>query len=329
MREMRETYESIREWKDDEIKTHTSDTHSLNQFHDEVMRAVFNVSLQKMKEEKGNPPSAYTWFVMGSAGRFEQGVISDQDHGMVYEEEGMDADSYFLALGKEVSLGLHVTGYPYCEGKVMSSNPIWCKSLKAFEKQLFNWMDEVSFESMRYLQIFVDARALAGEEEFITHLKSVIDDCRKKSPKLLKRFMDNIMHIKPSVGPLGQIFTESNGPYQGSLNLKQAAFLPYVNAIRILAVKEGVLAASTLDRIQELSKDAFYKKELSEYKESFTHLLQYRMSNLKRIEEYDDVHYLPIQKLSREEKKEIKTILKNGKKLHHFVQGIIEKGVHK
>ncbi|MDQ0857396.1 DUF294 nucleotidyltransferase-like domain-containing protein [Bacillus sp. V2I10] len=326
---MGESYESIRAWKDEEIYKYTSDTHSLNQFHDQVMRAVFNISLQRVKEEKGTPPSPFTWFVMGSAGRYEQGVISDQDHGMVYEKSGIDADQYFLALGKEVSLGLHIAGYPYCEGKVMSSNPVWCKSLGVFEKQLSKWMDEVSFESMRYLQIFVDARVLEGEETFINHLKNVIDDCQKKSPKLLKRFMDNIMHLKPSVGPLGQIFTENSGPYQGSLNLKQAAFLPYVNAVRILAIKEGVLAASTLDRIDKLSKDEFYRNELRDYKTSFANLLQFRMSNLKRIQDYDDVHYLPIQKLSRAERKEMKTILKNGKKLHHFVQGIIEKGVHK
>ncbi|UAL51883.1 MULTISPECIES: DUF294 nucleotidyltransferase-like domain-containing protein [Metabacillus] len=326
---MGESYESIRAWKDEEIYKYTSDTHTLNQFHDQVMRAVFNISLQRVKEEKGTPPSPFTWFVMGSAGRYEQGVISDQDHGMVYEKSGTDADQYFLALGKEVSLGLHIAGYPYCEGKVMSSNPVWCKSLGAFENQLSKWMDEVSFESMRYLQIFVDARVLEGEETFVNHLKNVIDDCQKKSPKLLKRFMDNIMHLKPSVGPLGQIFTENSGPYQGSLNLKQAAFLPYVNAVRILAIKEGVLAASTLDRIDELSNDEFYRNELSDYKTSFANLLQFRMSNLKRIQDYDDVHYLPIQKLSRAERKEMKTILKNGKKLHHFVQGIIEKGVHK
>lgn len=326
---MGESYESIRAWKDEEIYKYTSDTHTLNQFHDQVMRAVFNISLQRVKEEKGTPPSLFTWFVMGSAGRYEQGVISDQDHGMVYEKSGTDADQYFLALGKEVSLGLHIAGYPYCEGKVMSSNPVWCKSLGAFENQLSKWMDEVSFESMRYLQIFVDARVLEGEETFVNHLKNVIDDCQKKSPKLLKRFMDNIMHLKPSVGPLGQIFTENSGPYQGSLNLKQAAFLPYVNAVRILAIKEGVLAASTLDRIDELSNDEFYRNELSDYKTSFANLLQFRMSNLKRIQDYDDVHYLPIQKLSRAERKEMKTILKNGKKLHHFVQGIIEKGVHK
>ncbi|TDL78818.1 DUF294 nucleotidyltransferase-like domain-containing protein [Peribacillus frigoritolerans] len=326
---MGESYESIRSWRDEEIKKYTSDTLSLNQFHDKVMRAVFDVSLQKMMEEKGTPPSSFSWFVMGSAGRFEQGVISDQDHGMVYENSGTDADQYFLALGKEISLGLHLAGYPYCEGKVMSSNPVWCKSLGAFEEQLLKWMEEVSFESMRYLQIFVDARVLAGEAAFIDHFKKIIDECQKKSPKLLKRFMDNIMHLKPSVGPLGQIFTESSGPFQGSLNLKQAAFLPYVNAVRILAIKEGVLAASTLERIDELSKDEFYRNELNDYKTSFANLLQFRMSNLKRIKEYDDVHYLPIQKLSRAEKKEMKTILKNGKKLHHFVQGIIEKGVHK
>lgn len=325
---MGDSYGSIREWRKKEIQNHMSDAHSLNVFHDRVMRTVFERSLQIVKEEKGDPPSPYAWFVMGSAGRFEQGVVSDQDHGMVYEKSGAAEEEYFLALGKELSDGLHAAGYPYCEGKVMSSNPLWCKSAEGYEGQLDKWMEDVSFESMRYLQIFIDARTMAGDDKLLVRLKRRVDSYQKKTPKLLQRFLDTIMHIKPSVGPIGQIFTESSGHYQGCLNIKQAAFLPYVNAVRILAIKEGIMESSTLERINSLSLQDEYKNELEIYKDSFLRLLQFRMSNLKRIKEYDDVHYLPVQDLTRAEKKELKTILKNGKKLHHYVQVIIEKGVH-
>jgi CBS domain-containing protein len=138
--------------------------------------------------------------------------------------------------------------------------------------------------------------------------------------------MDNIQHIKHAVGPLGQLYVEPSGKYEGCIDLKKAAFLPYVNAIRLLAIKEGIDETSTLERIDRLSKIDEYKEELPYYKRNFEKLLEYRYNLFHHADSYDDVHYLNIKNLSKVEKREIKNILRDGKKLHHYVQGIIDKG---
>ena len=194
----------------------------------------------------------------GSGGRLEQGFISDQDHGLIFEEDTVECNNYFLALGEELTNGLAFVGYPYCKGKIMSSNPIWCKSINAWEKQLLSWMESESFEAIRYLQIFYDARIVEGKVNFISRLKSFIHEYHSKHPNLIKRYIANIKHVKNVIGPFGQILVERYGTYQGNIDLKYSAFVPYVNAIRLLAMKEGIHETSTLSRMHKLNQNAKY-----------------------------------------------------------------------
>ncbi|MEI4771863.1 DUF294 nucleotidyltransferase-like domain-containing protein [Psychrobacillus sp. FJAT-51614] len=311
-----ETYESIREWKDNNITAFLSDTISLNDFHDQVMHKVLRIAKSKMKRD--SPPCNFSWFITGSGGRFEQGFISDQDHGIVYEVSSVENDSYFKELGEEISHGLDITGYPYCQGKVMSSNPIWCKSLQDWQTQIQLWMETESWETIRYLQIFFDARVLHGKFGYIYRLKSYIYQYQLKHPFLLQRFTANVMRVKNAIGPIGQIIVERHGIYQGCVNLKYAAFLPYVNAIRLLSIKEGIQETSTLSRMNRIINLNDYEKMLKNCEKNFSDLLKYRLL-LTQVKSYSDTQYLNIEKLSKEERKEIKRIIKDGKRLHDEV----------
>lgn len=313
-----ETYESLREWKDQNIMSYLQNTISLNDFHDQVMQHVMDIAKCKLKEE---PPCSFTWFITGSGGRKEQGLISDQDHGIVYERSSEEYEEYFKALGEELAFGLHVVGYPYCQGNIMSSNPLWCKSAERWKSQLEDWMKEESWEAIRHLQIFFDARILCGDQSYINELKLFIYQFQLDHPSLLRRFSANIKHVKNVIGPVGQILVEQHGNYQGCVNLKYAAFLPYVNAVRLLSIKEGIYETSTLSRIVQLKRSNKYDKMLQNCERNFLDLLKYRIS-LIQIENYTDTHYLRIHNLSKEERKEIKRILKDGKRLHEEVIAI-------
>ena len=304
-------YESIRDWKDMYIMSSLTDTGSLNDFHDQVMLKVMSLAQGKI----GDPPCGFTWFITGSGGRREQGLISDQDHGIVYETSDVKNDAYFKKLGEELALGLQIVGYPYCKGNVMSSNPLWCKSLEHWRQQLNEWMIDEGWEAIRNLQIFYDARALCGKRNFIDELKKFIYQFVRQHPSILRRFSANIEHIKNVIGPIGQILVERHGPYQGSINLKYSAFLPYVNAVRLLSIKEGVFVTSTLSRMKELIDLKYYEKLLQDCEKNFEDLLKYRLTMLQK-KTYEDTHYLNINVLSKEQQKEMKRVLKDGKRLH-------------
>ena len=320
-----QSYESIKNWRVHHLSQHLEDSTALNRFHDSVMRKTFDHALTRLG--KGNPPCPYTWFITGSGGRMEQGMISDQDHGIIYENSNLETQEYFLALGVELSYGLNIVGYPYCEGGIMCSNPLWSKSIEEWKVQISQWMKEASWSTIRYLQIFYDARRLVGTDSFIPELKSFIHQFQKDNPRLLKRMMDNVMHMKTAIGPLGQLIVEEKGIHTGSIDLKYSAFLPYVNAVRILAIKEGILDTATIDRLNRLIALPKYQQELLDYKINFQKLFHYRLGLFQQADSYDDTHYLNIKHFSKEKKKELRKILKDGKKLHQYVSGIIEKGV--
>jgi CBS domain-containing protein len=316
------SYESIKGWKETHIADYMSDSESLNTFHDEVMKKVFDVASARLKSK---PPCSFVWFITGSGGRFEQGLISDQDHGIVYSEDSQEANHYFHELGKEISLGLEVVGFPLCEGKVMSSNPLWCQAVTSWKSQVVSWMEESSWVSIRNLQIFYDARRLIGDSNLLFQIKGVIHDYCHEHPSVLARLLENVKHVKKTIGPLGQIIVEEKGLHAGAIDLKYSAFIPYVNAVRLLAWKEGISETSTINRLKELSKLGKYE-DLSAYQENFLQLLQFRLKHLSRSASYDDSHYLYVKRLTKEDQKIIKKILKDGRKLQQYVQRMIEKG---
>ncbi|MDR7071526.1 DUF294 nucleotidyltransferase-like domain-containing protein [Fictibacillus barbaricus] len=319
------SYDSLKNWRDSEIDKHLTDSAELNHFHDTVMKNVYEIALERMKVQCGEPPCLFSWFLMGSAGRFEQAIISDQDHGLIYEQSDEKSNEYFQKLGKEITSGLYAVGYPYCDGHVMSSNPVWCKSKREWEAQMTKWLKEESFESIRFLLIFYDARVLVGEEKYVSELKQKIHDYIETKPYFMERLLENTIHVKKAVGVFQQFLTETHGAHTGSIDLKHSGFLPFVNCIRLFALKEKAASSTTLSRIDELSNLPAYTAELDVYRADFEKLLSYRLKqHQKSTEDYDDVHYLDIKELDKAEKKELKNLFKNGKKLQEYTKSIIK-----
>lgn len=317
------SYLEIRRFRDDQLIWVSRNHLQLNLLHDEIINRVITVSVKQIEESFGPIPCSFSFFMMGSAGRFEQSVWSDQDHGIIYQQQGTEIHSYFLELGKEISKGLHLAGYDYCDGGVMASNPLWCKSQSEWKQQLINWAIDSTWESIRQLLIFIDGRSLYGEASLIEILKIEVYETIHKE-NLFKQILNNTLHLKKGIGVLGQILVETHGLYTGSLNIKEKALFPYVNAIRLLAIKGNILETSTLSRLEKLKEFElpYSKREL--YKQQFLKLLNFRLSHSKPSN-YENSHYLPIRNLSKTQKEEVKEILKNGVDLYRYVRNLIEK----
>jgi CBS domain-containing protein len=317
------SYLEIRKFRDDQMIWVSRDHLRLNQLHDEIIQRVISVSIKLTEKKYGSLPCPFTFFMMGSAGRFEQSVWSDQDHGIIYQHQGTAINEYFWALGKEISQGLNLAGYEYCDGNVMASNPLWCKSLSDWRQQLKNWSSTSNWESIRHLLIFIDGRSLYGDASLLENLKTEVYHTIH-SENLFKKVHSNTLYLKKGMGVLGQILVETHGPHTGSLNIKEKALFPYVNAVRLLAIKGNILETSTLLRLEKLSQIELpsIKREL--YKQQFLKLLNFRLS-LSKPDNYENSHYLPITTLSKTQKEEVKEILKNGASLYLYVRRLIEK----
>jgi CBS domain-containing protein len=295
----------------------------LNYFHDLIYDLVISVAISDFSKKFGKPPSLFSFFVMGSAGRMEQSIWSDQDHGLVFTTNSNEAQEYFLLLGKEISKGLEIAGYKKCSGSVMASNPLWCKSMKNWEDQLGRWADESTWESIRYLLIFSDARSIHGDSSLLSSLKEKAYDEVKKE-QLLLRMLHNTMYLKKGVGVLGQLLTESHGAFSGSINLKETSFFPFVNAARLLSFYEGIKETSTLSRIKLVSDSVMPYQDKSLYNNYFSSLLDFRIRHGSH-RDYDSGHYVNTSKLTKEERKSLKEIIKAGEQFYEHVSKLLER----
>ncbi|MDG5789567.1 DUF294 nucleotidyltransferase-like domain-containing protein [Evansella sp. AB-P1] len=314
-------YEDIKELRSDRIKVITEDHILLNEIHDELMQSIVEIAVAEVKSELGSPPSRFAFFLMGSAGRFEQSFWSDQDHGIIYEKSNNENANYFIRLGKEISKGLSICDYDLCDGKVMASNPLWCKSIDEWERQVSGWLTEDSWQSLRNISILFDSRVLVGESDFLRVLKDIIFKRLDKEQNIIFRLLDNVGYVKKGIGFFGQLLPETNSKGKGHIHIKEKILFPYVNSVRLLAFKERIYLPSTLSRFNHLT--AFYK-DMKEYEETFHRILELRLHFQKRLNEDDNVNLISIEALSSNEKKEIKIMMKNGYKLFQKTKGIIQ-----
>lgn len=319
------TYSDVRKIRDQKIKTVSANHFTLNQFHDELMLKVIKIAILKIMEENGPVPASFSFFVMGSAGRFEQAIWSDQDNGIIYDETTGDknAQPYFLRLGEEISRGLAEAGYEYCDGHVMASNPLWCKSLSDWKKQLHSWIGESSWESIRNLLILIDGRSIYGESGYVDLLKNLAYESIHEN-KLIQRIMHNTMYLRKGIGVLGQFLLETHGPYAGALNIKDRVFFPYINSVRLLAIKERIPESSTLLRLEKLTTKEISDDDKGEYKQQFIKLLDYRLKFIQHSD-YQAGHYLFTRDLTKGQRKELKQIIRAGLTLYHHARKIVER----
>ncbi len=304
------------------MSTVATDHRKLNAFHDELVRKTVLMAIEKVKCERGNPPAPFAFFLMGSAGRFEQSVWSDQDHGIIYDNSNEDCQNYFLRLGTEISHALTLVGYERCDGKVMASNPLWCQSMHGFEMQISEWLEEASWQSLRHFLTFFDSRVLIGEDHCLNQLKKKAFSMLHVHQGLYLRLVENVDFIKKGVGVFGQLLPEQHGENAGNIELKQTTFFPYINALRLLALKREVFTPSTLSRFKELAPKYPFVRE---FENDFISLLEFRLVYRKVSKNYREVHLISVDTLSKSDKQKLKQTIKRGHKLFSKTKTTIEK----
>jgi len=301
----------------------------LNDLHDILIARALKLAEDDMaRSGRGAPPVPYAYMLYGSGGRREQTLHSDQDSGIVYadadnEKEQESNREYFLELaGKAVEL-LIAIGYPPCEGNVISSNPEWCMPLEGWGRKIDHWFNEPSWENVRYLLIATDGRPVWGDFGLAERLSGRFFGDLNGHPVIARRMMENTLRHKVLVGVFGQLLTERYGEDAGSLDIKYGAYIPMVNAFRLLAVRAGIRETSTLSRIEALRREGLIaEEEAKEASEAFSLFLKLRMLSSVTTENGHLVGTgkIPSSKLTKDIVASLKKALKTGGKIQRKVQ---------
>ncbi|MEZ4637222.1 MAG: DUF294 nucleotidyltransferase-like domain-containing protein [Caldilineaceae bacterium] len=209
-------------------------------------------------EELGPPPADFAFIAMGSEGRQEQTLVTDQDNGIIFAAPA-DADlprvtEYFLALGQRVCAGLDRAGYPLCRGGVMASNPRWCRSLPEWIAGFERWVHKSTSQEIMDLSIFFDFRTVYGNTDLTHELRGAIHDLLAGDAAFFHHFAQNTLTFKPPFRLLGNIYLSGGATeHVGEINLKDA-MMPMVTFARLYALRHRVNQTHTLERIEALSE---------------------------------------------------------------------------
>ncbi|BBH19323.1 hypothetical protein Back11_06680 [Paenibacillus baekrokdamisoli] len=300
----------------------------LNRVHDALIKRTIALSEEQMaRMGNGSPPVPYAYLLFGSGGREEQTLSSDQDSGLIYgdsddETKREEISQYFNVFSKTIVELLKQVGYPPCEGEVISTNKLWNQSLSEWKKQLNSWFEDPNWERVRYLLIVADCRLIYGKESLLLTLQDHFYSDMLKNPVIVKHMLNNTMRHKMLLGVFGQLLKEQYGEDAGSLDVKYGAYIPMVNAIRLLSIECGLRQTSTLGRIRGLVQQGKLSQANADiYSDVFRLFLKLRLMTTERNEEgfYSNSGKLASRRLTRDMIQELKSGLRIGKKLQRSV----------
>jgi CBS domain-containing protein len=232
-------------------------------------------------DELDPPPCRFVFLIMGSEGRREQTLKTDQDNAILFNDVPLEfAESvkgYFLKFGEKVCTWLDQAGYTFCKGDVMAKNPHWCQPLSVWKEYFSTWIDTVEPEALLQSNIFFDFRGGYGDMDLMAQLRKHLFASLAARPNFFRYLTESSLNIKPPLGFFRNFLVESKGEHRDTFDIK-SSMTTIVNFARIYALNNGIEETNTQERLNQL----FLKKVLSwenyhELEQSYNYLMQLRL----------------------------------------------------
>lgn len=201
--------------------------------------------LELATAELGPAPGPFAWLALGSQGRGEQGLRTDQDTGICYAN-GLD-DGWFADLGGWMVDALERCGFARCPGGVMADNPEWRHDQAGWERRVRGWVETPTGANVLALQIGFDLRGVGGDLDVSGLLAEPV---ARASDIFLSYLAHAAGRHRPPLGFWGRLAVERGGEHAGTFDVKAAAILPIVDIARLHALAAGSSALRTGDRLR-------------------------------------------------------------------------------
>lgn len=196
----------------------------------------------------------FAWIALGSEGRGEQTIATDQDNALVYSDtEPESRRAVYLRFAREVNEALDACGYPLCKGNIMASNPELCLSQKEWLGRFARWIEQGNPQDLLNASIFFDLRALAGNADLLKPLKEYVRVRAAAIPRFIKLLADNSLNTRVPLNWFGAIEpTEING--QKTIDLKLQGTAVVVDVARIYSLAHGIEVINTRERLTAIGR---------------------------------------------------------------------------
>jgi CBS domain-containing protein len=228
-------------------------TQALSRLNDAIGERVLAVLMPRFRL----PPARWCWLGLGSEGRLEQTLATDQDNGLVFsaldDGEARQLRELFLPFARAANQALAECGFPLCDGEVMAGNPRWCLSLSEWLESFSGWVRTPEPEALLNAAIFFDFRPLAGDHGLAAVLRRALSDLTRGNEIFLRMMTVNALAAQPPLGRLRDFAVEAGSG--GMIDLKKFGSRIFVDAARILALGAGIPETGTAPRLRRAAEE--------------------------------------------------------------------------
>jgi len=254
--------------------------------------------------------------VMGSEGRDEQTVKSDQDNALIVRD-GVDLELYYEPMIK-LNKCLLELGFPKCNGNVMVSNEFWRRNVSGYKALINEWSHSMSDADVQNLSIFTDSKCVGGDEELLDGLIIYLHEHFHQRDDVLAHVAKAVLNFDTPLSLFSGFVLEKE--YANKLDLKKGGVFALVHGVRTLCLQYEIKATNTIERIKELNNKGIIDKNFAtELIESFDTLSAIRLKAMLEAKNIDESNYINPQNLEKIQRDLLKDSFKIINKFKKFM----------
>ncbi|MDC6351325.1 DUF294 nucleotidyltransferase-like domain-containing protein [Zeaxanthinibacter sp. PT1] len=292
----------------------------ISELNDACVKQVIHICLEKMHAP---PPVPFAWLAMGSQGRREQLLKTDQDNAIIYQDvepkKEEATQGYFLKFATKVNKALQQIGYEYCPAEMMASNPDWCKNLAAWKLTVSGWISNPGKEQVLLSSIFFDYNSVYGDSKLVDQLSQHIFEATEDYPKFFYHLAEGALQNPSPSGFFRDFLVEQDGAHKDFFDLKRRALMPLTDAARVLILSQKIKSISgTVERYEKMAELEENNRELYLSCSYATKaLLKFRAK--QGMLHHDSGRFIALNTLSKEEKIKLKRTFKTIKEIQTLI----------
>lgn len=290
----------------------------------EINLAIIKRAVELSILDLGSPPARFAWLSIGSQGRKEQLLLTDQDSILIFEdvtpEKYREVKDYFLRLAKRTTSILEKVGYEYCPNGHMGSNMLWCKSLSDWTKQYNSWMNTPGENSNDLSSIFFDYEIVFGEGKIEEAIENVIFKNAVNNTLFFDFLGNDALKRNSPLSFFKKFIVEEEGPHKDKFDIKTRALMPLIDGARLLILNANIKGIqNTYLRFKQLAiTDSKNAEIYLSCAEAFLTLSKFR--TVEGLKNDDSGQYINLREMSKTDKEKLKNALAPMKDLEELIK---------
>jgi len=275
-----------------------------------IYKKVFTMSLPTQLQKD------CALIVMGSEGREEQMLKTDQDNALIVRD-GVSVELYTEPMIKLNSYLLEL-GFPKCKGDVMVSNEFWRRDTSGYKSLIDEWSTSMSDVDVQNLSIFIDAKCVSGDKELLDELITYLHDNFHQRDDVLAHIAKAVLNFETPLSMFLGFVLEKE--HENKLDLKKGGIFALVHGVRVMCLKYKIKQTNTIERIKELNNQGIIDKNFAtELIESFDTLSSIRLTAMLEAKKLDESNYINPKNLPKIQRDLLKDSFKIVNKFKKFL----------